>query len=109
MPSLIREFDVDQVFRLVQEAALSKRRCPQRDHLTTAQTKALRECAYREWIKIQVYAQNWRVVEIRKGEHAGARTLECPIGNGVPKMTVFGRPQGHRGAPSPPQPLKIAP
>lgn len=42
--------------------------------------KITRELAFMGFITIEVYGQNWRVITINRGAHAGKRTLPRPAG-----------------------------
>lgn len=110
-------FSSDDAFALLQSAAIAGDRCPQAgihgfSSLTSAVTTAL---AHAGRIRIEIYAWNFRVIEILTGPHAGKRTAPGPNGQKPWKIidangtrtrrgTVnFGR-QG-RSQPSAPRPL----
>lgn len=70
---------IDTVFGLLVDAARKGERCPQgwqlgdRNKLVAALARAGR-------IRVEVWAHNWRVVEIAEGPHKGKRTLKAPCG-----------------------------
>lgn len=64
-----------RAFNVLVEAARVKVRCPTNDYFSHGAVAAL---AHAGWIRIYVYARNWRVVEIITGPHAGARTAPPP-------------------------------
>ena len=66
---------VTRVFGMLEAAAAAGARCPINDQLPYGATKML-ACNGR--IRIEVYAHNWRVVEILEGPHKGKRTMEAP-------------------------------
>lgn len=74
------------VFATIVDAAVKGERAPQNDVLPTGATSQLARAGY---IKVEVYAHNWRVIEIRSGEHKGKRTQATPHkGEGKPYKVV---------------------
>lgn len=72
------------LFKVFEDAAVKGERCPQRFDLQNRhhipvgyKPSALADIG---WIRIEIYRQNWRVVEIRTGPNIGARTQEPPAG-----------------------------
>lgn len=70
-------------YRLIEQAAIAGARCPVNITMATPDgglasgvTGAL---ARDGRIRIEVYAKNWRVIEILKGPHAGKRTAPPPF------------------------------
>lgn len=67
------------------EAGLAGLRCPTRDEVShTFVTDLVRTGD----IRVEIYAGNWRVIEILTGEHKGLRTAERP-GKRVPAWKVM--------------------
>lgn len=66
------------LFEVLVEAACAGARCPSNDQLPhRARLGGLCRAGL---IRCEIYEKNWRVVEIRHGEHAGKRTAEHPGG-----------------------------
>lgn len=61
-----------EVLMLIAAAAKAGKRCPPRND--TAMRRMIRE----GWIETRVYARNWRVAKILKGEFTGLETLASP-------------------------------
>ena len=80
MPRALTPKLIEKVFALVAKAAARGLRCPQNDELGTVGARALQKLAHTGWIKIEVYALNWRVVEILSGPHEGQRTAPPHVG-----------------------------
>ena len=107
----------DEVFTLLVGAACRDERCPQmhpHGPLTAQQNGAIADLARAGFVRLELYALNWRVIEIRAGEHKGKRTAKCPhINRGPYKIIRKGDvTAGQRGTPSKPLPYgayKIAP
>ncbi|KKL95774.1 hypothetical protein LCGC14_1851170 [marine sediment metagenome] len=74
----------NQIFDIIVKRALAGERAPQ-----TGEYKSLppiiKVLAKQGRIKVEVYAHNWRVIEILKGSNAGVRTKE-PSGPGAPYL-----------------------
>lgn len=69
----------DAAFRQIVEAAKAGWRAPQLEDFDIKNVpQALRELTQRGEIRIELYALNWRVIEILTGEHKGLRTAERP-------------------------------
>lgn len=67
-----------RLFEVLVEAACAGERCPSNDQLPhRARLGGLCRAGL---IRCEVYEKNYRVVEIRCGEHAGKRTAEHPAG-----------------------------
>ncbi len=86
------------IFEILVDAALDGARCPTTSGKARDGTPTLREAfekrappgaafyanalnalAERGLIRIEIWAHNWRVVEICGGEHIGRRTKESPL------------------------------
>ncbi len=78
-------------FDLLVGHAVKGERCPTKDQLGTAANKAISVLAHAGRIRVEVSAHNWRVVEIREGEHMGKRTAPNPIPGAKPYMVVGSR------------------
>lgn len=72
------------------EAARAGRRCPQNHKLPHMQ--AVPYLVATGDIRVEIYCQNYRVVEILTGPHAGARTAEAPVS--TPPYKVLERGAG---------------
>lgn len=69
----------EAVLRQIIEAAKAGWRAPQLEDFDVKNVpQALRELTKRGDIRIELYALNWRVIEILTGEHRGLRTAERP-------------------------------
>lgn len=84
---------MDAVFAILVDAAVKGERCPTSEQLTYAMdrtdaNKWVSELAKVGRIRVEVSAHNWRVVEIREGEHKGKRTAPNPIKGAKPYMIV---------------------
>lgn len=104
---------LDRAFATIERAAVAGERCPVTARegtaglppgATTALAKASR-------IRVEVYAKNYRVVQILTGQHAGKRTMEPPSPGWQPYRIVDhkGATQlrtARLGAPSAPRPLR---
>ncbi len=69
----------NEAFALIEECARTGQRAPFNDQVKGG-SNTFRALADKGLIRIEVYALNWRVVEIRKGALAGQRTMEPPSG-----------------------------
>jgi len=71
---------LDDVFSQLVDAAIAGQRCPvtAREGVPGLPGHATSVLAREGRIKVEIYAHNWRVVEILDGPHAGARTKPCP-------------------------------
>ncbi|MFN3627636.1 MAG: hypothetical protein ACK4S3_07125 [Parvibaculum sp.] len=67
-----------RLFEVLVKAACEGVRCPANDDLPNR--KLLSGLCRADHIRCEVYEKNYRVVEIRSGEHAGKRTAEHPAG-----------------------------
>lgn len=61
-----------ELFKLIVEAAKNGQRCPSRNN------QAIQRLISDGWIETRVYAQNWRVVRIVRGEYSGLETQASP-------------------------------
>jgi hypothetical protein len=77
-------------FGLFVAAAVEGRRCPTNEELGPGGRKAINELFRLGAIRSEVYARNWREMEILAGEHAGKRTQSAPDG-WMPYYIVDGR------------------
>ena len=68
----------DATFAIFVKAACEGVRCPKNDDLPAAAGTGRLARAGR--IRVEVYEHNYRVVEIRAGDHTGKRTAEHPSG-----------------------------
>lgn len=86
----VTQQQLDAVFDRIVQAAVNGERCPQTGHdgFTSAITTALARAGR---ILIEVYARNWRVVEILTGPHKGKRTMACPHNRSAAPHIVVGR------------------
>lgn len=66
-----------RALKLVTAAAIANTRCPTNDEVGVGSLPAL---AREGLIKIAIFANNWRVVTLMTGEHAGKATLAAPVG-----------------------------
>ncbi len=84
-----------RLFQILQDAAVAGERCPQTHELRHLHKipEAYRptQLADMGWVRVEIFALNWRVVEIMIGDHKGARTKEAPSG-GQP-YRVFYHPE----------------
>lgn len=89
---MVSRADINEGFALIERAAIKGDRCPTnismdnpdgtlRSGITSALLKEGR-------IKIEVYAHNWRVVEISIGPNAGKRTKAPPNEKLKPYLTL---------------------
>lgn len=99
---------LDTAFATLERFAVAGDRAPMAD--THGITSTLTTALCREGrIRSEVYALNWRVIEIMVGPNAGKRTAECPTKGAKPYLTV-GRETVHHnrrrdyGSHSRPQP-----
>lgn len=84
---------INSGFALIERAAIEGKRCPTNrsaenptGELASGITGALVKAGR---IRIEVYAHNWRVVEILKGPFAGKRTAASPYkGSGKPYLVL---------------------
>lgn len=89
----VNELNMSTLLHYLCERAVAGDRCPTQNELLragytgTATPVAL---ARAQRIRIEVYGRNWRVVEIREGEHKGKRTQEPP-GGGKPYKVIYGQ------------------
>lgn len=97
------------LLELIANAARAGQRCPARNDW------AMRRLIKEGWVETRVYAQNWRVVKIVRGEFAGLETLRSPHASTEPWVIVTASgttrragtarprqpksPQGPQGAP----------
>lgn len=109
----------DEAFALCEAAAVAGVRAPQGRGdspigLRSADTTAL---ALAGRIRVEIYAWNWRVIEILVGPNAGKRTLAAPHGqkpwkiidqHGSITRCGFVRTAGSASQPSAPRPLTRA-
>lgn len=81
---------LNNVFATLVAAARAGQRCPvtAREGVPGLPTGATSALARAGKIKVEVYAHNWRVVEILEGPHAGARTAPCPHENRGPYLII---------------------
>jgi hypothetical protein len=85
----ISEAELDRQFGLLEQAAKRGERCPQSGNFGPLKSAATTALARAGRIRIEIYAHNWRVVEILTGRHAGKRTMPTPYkGSGRPYMTI---------------------
>jgi hypothetical protein len=91
-----------EAFAMLERAAVSGARCPQSrtNGLTSQLTSQLARAGH---IRIDVYPQNWRVVTILKGPHAGKTTAPAPNKNWRPYLTI------EKDSPSKPAYTRISP
>ena len=89
---------ISETLDLLEQAAASRSRCPDsidiKNYLvdrfgrnaviTNKITKVLSELGH---IRIEIYGRNWRVIEIMRGPHKGARTMGPPHG-GKPHKVI---------------------
>lgn len=76
-----------KTFNVLCELANKGDRCPVMDELRYLKLPInLRPLAEKGYIKIEIWVHNWRVIEIREGEHKGKRTAESPLGNSPYKI-----------------------
>lgn len=61
-----------ELLRLIAKAAQLGQRCPPRNDT------AMRRLIQEGWIETRVYARNWRVAKILRGEFKGLETLASP-------------------------------
>lgn len=90
----------DELFAIVERAAVEGRRCPTIDQLPY-RTPLLADLARAGRIRIEVYSLNWRVVQITEGPNYGKRTAERPRG-GEPYVIIckaFTKRHGRRTEP----------
>lgn len=66
------------IFDLIVKRAFVGERAPINTEIRGGQA-VLQALANQGRIKVEVYAHNWRVIEILKGPSVGARTKESPI------------------------------
>lgn len=81
---MLKRKAIDLGFAAIERAAIHGARCP------TTKTRenpagglpsgVTSELLKQGKIKVEVYAHNWRVIEILVGPHAGKRTLAAPHG-----------------------------
>lgn len=89
----LSQSQIDAGFKLIEQAALNGARCPTNrsqenptGELASGITSALVKAGR---IRIEVYAHNWRVVEILIGPHTGLRTASSPYkGSGKPYLVL---------------------
>lgn len=74
-----------ETLRLIVEAARAGWRCPDRDRLSPTYVDQLIE---RGDIKVEIYAGNWRVIEVLTGEYKSVRTAARPGGKGPPWKVI---------------------
>jgi hypothetical protein len=78
----------DEVFALLQAAAIAGERCPQsRPHGPIVDPSMTTRLAREGKIKVEIYAHNWRRVTILVGEHAGKATAGPPKAEWKPYKT----------------------
>ena len=88
---------IDQeVLDFVIECAVTGRRAPTLDELQhkwwrKGANDALRRLFHANVLICEVYAHNWRVIEVNVGEHRGKRTQERPGRRSKPYMVVGSR------------------
>lgn len=70
------------LLKLIVHAAKTKQRCPARNDT------AMRRLITEGWVESRVYAKNWRVVKIVRGEFSGLETLASPYASKEPWVTV---------------------
>ena len=80
----------DRTFHLLAEAARTGARCPKKGEIPWGKDHVAM-LARLGHIRIEIYARNWRVVEIMTGPHAGKRTAPAPFpedGSGKPYRVI---------------------
>ena len=70
---------LNAVFLLIRARAKAGERAPINDEFSGG-TPVIQALAERGLIRVEVFAQNWRVIEILEGPEKGCRTKECPLG-----------------------------
>jgi len=83
---------MEKVFNIVVKTALAGDRCPTNgeflsDHGICAAGVRIMDLAMCGRVKNEVWAKNWRIIEITSGEHKGARTAESPFVGDKPTKT----------------------
>lgn len=68
---MTKAFDL---LKAIAAAAKAGERCPRKNEY------AMRRLLAEGWVEVRVYARNWRVVKIVRGEFAGLETLAPPCG-----------------------------
>jgi hypothetical protein len=89
---------MEQIFTLLEKAALAGARCVTNDQLPKGGQAAARELARRGKIRIEVSGHNWRTVTILVGPNAGKSTARDPFGHRVYRVIgtedlIKGRPR----------------
>ena len=83
----------ETLFEVFVEMAFAGARAPTSEELLDAghvdAPGSTRRLIDQRRIKAEVYSPNWRVIEIKDGEHAGERTRECPR-VGPPYKVLYG-------------------
>lgn len=82
----------EEGFALIERAAVLGARAPTNwsmDNPTGVLPSGVTSALVKEGrVRIEVYAKNWRVIEILKGPNAGKRTMECPYNGAKPYKIV---------------------
>lgn len=77
-----------QVFDILCAVATAGKRCPKASELPAKDSGATSRLARAGFIRIEIYAENWRVVEIRKGPSAGLRTKAFRLPTSKPYRVI---------------------
>ena len=77
----------DEVFRLLELAAIAGERCPKSKPYGPLPGELTQALVAEGRIRVEIFAENWRVVTILTGPHAGASTKAAPKG-GQPYRTL---------------------
>lgn len=70
----------DETFALLEAAAVNGARCPMNQPFGPLYSTRVTALAHAGRIRIEVYRNNWRVITILTGEHAGKATAPPPVG-----------------------------
>lgn len=81
----MKQETLDRAFAAIEEAAAKGERCPTNDQLPG--NNPLGVLARDGRVRIEVFAQNWRVVTILDGPHKGKHTLQ-PKTNSPPYVVI---------------------
>lgn len=81
---MISDAEIERGFAEIVRCALAGERAPTNCTMDnpngTLRAGLTSELVRRRRIRVEVYAKNWRVIEIIQGEHTGRRTKEEPNG-----------------------------
>lgn len=75
---------LERCFLALEHAAVNGLRCPQNDYVVAERHRQgvhadlVGVLAREGFIKVEIFAQNWRVVTMLKGEHQGKQTKPPP-------------------------------